>query len=91
MCDITETFTLNLKVRRPGIEPKKSVDPESNQGPSDLQSDALPTELSTDDVLLKISWKTDGVVKFLSQLIKITDSGGVRTHALADCGLNAAP
>ena len=26
---------------------KKSVDPESNQGPSDLQSDALPTELST--------------------------------------------
>ena len=25
----------------------KSVDPESNQGPSDLQSDALPTELST--------------------------------------------
>ena len=24
-----------------------SVDPESNQGPSDLQSDALPTELST--------------------------------------------
>ena len=27
----------------------KSVDPESNQGPSDLQSDALPTELSTGD------------------------------------------
>ena len=26
---------------------RKSVDPESNQGPSDLQSDALPTELST--------------------------------------------
>ena len=25
---------------------QKSVDPESNQGPSDLQSDALPTELS---------------------------------------------
>ena len=22
---------------------------------------------------------------------KVTDSGGVRTHALADCGLNAAP
>ena len=31
----------------------KSVDPESNQGPSDLQSDALPTELSTGTI---VSW-----------------------------------
>ena len=65
---------------------KQCRDPGSNRGPPDLQSDALPTELTR---LRFFSAKKYRVPTLKS--IGTSDRCGVRTHALTDWRLKPAP